>query len=495
MKRRTFAKWAILALVNGLVVLLFAVWVQRNFSVIVYRKHAVNPFAQELSQVKAAQPGQVRTVEASSLELRQPHPYAGFKTEQGVHSSDGAYRINAKGHRSDELGAKSKGTLRVAIVGGSVAFGGSRNEFSIIAYLAKQIAKLGYSVEYINAGVVSHISNQELSMLVHDLLLLDIDLLVSFDGYNDIYNILHYNGRIGWPAMRWDNTAAGANLGQMAPSYYPPLPPDPRLPTEGIEAVLDNYLTVLKTMAAICEKYGITYISCLQPKRNWPVALGDTTLDGMDYFYTRAVQELQSLDSTRHNTGRYISLAGFLHDHPELFTDECHFIDRGNELVAAKLFEVLLAGDFFAQHPVPPPAGDASAPGITLAPDGTALLHDGRLIPIAGGNAGSLDLVSFQGDDIVFEGWAGNAAPPQGADSVVIFVNGAPVAQGKPGIERPDVAQAFGAALASSGFRISLPVAASGLIRGQDIKAFALFADGTAKALAFDPAVSLKYAR
>jgi len=94
------------------------------------------------------------------------------------------YRTNELGLRGSEI-ALEPTRPRAIVVGGSAAFGLRVPELSTFA--ARLEARLA-GVEVLNAGVSGYLSAQELALVVTRLLDLGPDVLVVFDGWNDVYD-------------------------------------------------------------------------------------------------------------------------------------------------------------------------------------------------------------------------------------------------------------------------------------------------------------------
>jgi len=115
-------------------------------------------------------------------------PFTGYSWQPGYQGE--WLSINSLGFRGAEIStAKPEGTLRVAVVGGSAAFGvGVHDDETIEAYLATALSeRLGRPVEVINGAVTSFNSSQELSQILFRIMPLDPDVIIVYDGRNDIY--------------------------------------------------------------------------------------------------------------------------------------------------------------------------------------------------------------------------------------------------------------------------------------------------------------------
>jgi len=356
MKKALF--WTVIVCLNLAVAAGAAALFLSRYQVVVYKKQS-SEFLRKMAEAKTPErqgAGDSRSVGIDEFDYRRPHPYAGFKPSPSVDASSptGPLRIstNALGQRSPDLPAEKK-RPRVAMVGGSVAFQGTTNEDAIIARLARLLGEAGTPSDYVNASTLSFISNQETALLVQDLLDQKIDVLVSFDGFNDIHHAMYYNGRVGWPPMRWDDLGAESSrhMNQMAPSYYPPVKAEmANTRPDRVQAVLENYLANVERMAAICQAFGIRYVACIQPLKGFDpavCALSDhisNELGSRDYFFCQAGKAFAAWQAERRRGAVYLNLADFFAARQELFTDDCHFTDQANELVAKRLQEALREG-------------------------------------------------------------------------------------------------------------------------------------------------------
>jgi len=145
---------------------------------------------------------------------REPVPYYMFFTKPDLAVEDryfGRQRshlvTNNMGFRySDDISAKkADGVYRIFLLGGSVVFSATSNETAISSILEKKLnerVKHVSTIQCINAGVASFISDQELALLVHRIIDLDPDLIIVFDGFNDIWFPFYYEPRVSYP-INW----------------------------------------------------------------------------------------------------------------------------------------------------------------------------------------------------------------------------------------------------------------------------------------------------
>ena len=99
-------------------------------------------------------------------------------------------RVNAQGFRgADWELERSPGTRRIAVLGGSTAFGkaATRDARTFSGALEQQLDRVR-ATEVLNAGGIGFDSNQERIVLATELLDYRPDLVILFDGWNDFFN-------------------------------------------------------------------------------------------------------------------------------------------------------------------------------------------------------------------------------------------------------------------------------------------------------------------
>ena len=114
----------------------------------------------------------------------------------------GIIKLNELGFRIERPLSKQKTDreIRIFILGGSVVFNGYPLSNSIGGQLEKLFHKAGYiNVKVYNFGVTSYISGQELALILHTLVDYRPDLVITYDGNNDIYLPYGYDPRAGYP--------------------------------------------------------------------------------------------------------------------------------------------------------------------------------------------------------------------------------------------------------------------------------------------------------
>ncbi len=129
--------------------------------------------------------------------VRHPAPYTMFGgVKNGQLGRD--IVLNGRGYRGKEPSMpKPADEFRVFVLGGSTVFVGHP---PICDYVEAEFRKHGnQNIQLYNYGVVSSVSSMELSRIVHEISDLTPDLIVMYNGGNDILHPYEYDPRPGYP--------------------------------------------------------------------------------------------------------------------------------------------------------------------------------------------------------------------------------------------------------------------------------------------------------
>jgi lysophospholipase L1-like esterase len=254
-----------------------------------------------------------------------------------------SFAINARGYRGPELRPREPGLSRIVILGGSTAFGFgiASDEDTFAARLERELAP----AEAVNAAVIGYVSEQELALLRTEVLDLDPQVVIAFDGWNDF--------RMG--RKRPDGTLASVisaeieDLCAEAASAHRdfllavrvafshvfrqirarirqalapvPAPDAPAFPTEEeVEGRLAPYLRNVLAMDAACRAKGCRFLLLVQSERGRDAAYRT--------FATRAARALLEAGGEAIDAGTLEELR------PEHFLDDVHLTREGHALVA-----------------------------------------------------------------------------------------------------------------------------------------------------------------
>jgi len=118
-----------------------------------------------------------------------------YTLEPNQHSS--VININSHGFRGPEIEkAKDDNTYRIFMLGGSttVSLRALSDDHTITGYLQKNLSDLNFEkkIQVINAGIPALTSTGELKLVQKKLVEFDPDLIIIYDGANDIYQPLGF---------------------------------------------------------------------------------------------------------------------------------------------------------------------------------------------------------------------------------------------------------------------------------------------------------------
>jgi lysophospholipase L1-like esterase len=229
------------------------------------------------------------------------------------------------------------------LLGGSAAFGFGigPDEDTLAARLERELAP----AEVVNAGVIGYVSSQELALLRSEVLDLDPQVVVAFDGWNDFRTARpRPDGTFATVLFaQVEDLASEAALARrdfsfafrvafshvfrqirsrirqaLAPAPEPYAPEHPAL--EAVEGRLAPYLRNVLAMQAACRAKGCRFLLVVQPERRADPAYRA--------FSTRAARALLEAGGEALDAATLEELA------PGLFLDDVHLTVEGNAAVA-----------------------------------------------------------------------------------------------------------------------------------------------------------------
>lgn len=129
---------------------------------------------------------------------RHPSPYVMFKGKPGSPIGYGDEVYNHHGYRGKYPVVPGKeNEFRIIVLGGSAVWEG---DTMLTDYLESELRKNGLPAAAVyNFGVVSANSSMQWITVMNEVIALQPDLIVSYDGANDIIHPLHYDPRPGYP--------------------------------------------------------------------------------------------------------------------------------------------------------------------------------------------------------------------------------------------------------------------------------------------------------
>jgi lysophospholipase L1-like esterase len=263
------------------------------------------------------------------------HPYLVYKNLPNQQTS--LYNINSLGLRGDDVTPDKKADVyRIIVTGNSATFGiGASSDEHVLPYLLEQ--ELNNSgafpkrVEVWNAGVIGYLTSQESVYLAMDLIDLNPDLVVAYNGYTDFiwptaqtwgctkplenpeqigYQSLFYDvertlvdhvkeANVSFPArglallsslarqaflgqfllerLRGPDARARTDLRRAGAAYSGAAPEisTAYLLPDCVASIIDNYRSNLKRMADLATDWGVKMVLVVQPESGWKGQLSE----------------------------------------------------------------------------------------------------------------------------------------------------------------------------------------------------------------------------
>ncbi|HXW24866.1 MAG TPA: hypothetical protein VEK73_08980 [Xanthobacteraceae bacterium] len=330
----------------------------------------------------------------TDIESRQPQPYFMFSgptngrvvlspAQMGGSDAERQMRFNRDGFRieGDVVIPKPADELRIFVTGGSTVVFGAPLANSIPGAIEAALHAGGFQrARLYNFGVASFLSGQELSLLVHHLADLKPDLVIAYDGGNDLFSPWMYDPRPGYPFnfIAWEEAINKlSNTGNRSKTI-PSLVQDSALlqaltgTTEwGIRTGLDGlrrsvgyvsdpwkralveaYARNIGAMCRVARANGALFAAYFQPMLPY-----STTLDPLQIKISGGADMVEGLREERklvppavaarmNPAGpgcRFTDVSGFFENAPGTFIDIIHIDNEANQSIARRIAGDLLA--------------------------------------------------------------------------------------------------------------------------------------------------------
>jgi hypothetical protein len=296
-------------------------------------------------------------------------------------------RLNAEGFRIEReiVNPKPADEVRIFVLGGSTVVGGRPASATIPAVIEAHLQANGLpQARVYNFGVLSFVSGQELSLLVHRLIDLKPDLVIAYDGANDVFGPWFYDPRPGYPfnyvteeeAMSTLSNAGGgaktiASLARDSALLQALLGTTDWLDRMRIrldrlrsavnfgsapwkEAVVNAYARNMATMCRVARANGELFAGFFQPILAFSKTLdseqlretgGDAMVRGLREQRVQVPQAMAAqFPAPSVEAGcRFSDLSGLLENQPTAFSDAVHVDKEANQLIGGRIADDLLA--------------------------------------------------------------------------------------------------------------------------------------------------------
>lgn len=226
-------------------------------------------------------------------------------------------------------GNEQEADLRILILGGSTSTDGYYRPVTWVRRFFKKLQNEGKRIFICNGAACGYDSVQELLCLMRDGKYIKPDYVISLSGVNDTEAKLRANNQfcVG-ESISWIHALAPKR------EYY-----------SGIqrgESLYEFWYRNTQIMKMVSELYGARFYSFLQPM--------NAAKDNADLFEIGMHERESLLENTRifrqeskkNNSGLFKNLIDLFDEETGMFIDQCHYSDKGNEVIADIVFNAVL---------------------------------------------------------------------------------------------------------------------------------------------------------
>ncbi|MDD5432068.1 MAG: hypothetical protein PHO70_03675 [Candidatus Omnitrophica bacterium] len=298
-------------------------------------------------------------------------PYVMVGCTKNIQIEDNEY-LNSLGYRG-KLPEKEKkpGEYRIFMLGGSTVFEGKP---PIPALLENEFKKSGFKgVNVYNFGIIAGASSQELASILFEISDFKPDLIIMYDGNNDMniskgfdprpgypFNFLVYENNPlikdnlkGYPAFTYF-IFGSTLLRHSFPSYFVHtlVPLDKLrkqvnyLSSEWKDAIVTTYVNNLIKAEKVSGAFGADFIAFFQPTLAFKNILSPNEKKNSeveDRLFEFDMRKRLFLELKNNNFGKLIDLSDIYKDYPDwVFTDTVHTRQEAKQLVTKEIYKHVL---------------------------------------------------------------------------------------------------------------------------------------------------------
>jgi lysophospholipase L1-like esterase len=330
-----------------------------------------------------------RPIESYTYETKETFAMSHFKSRDFVYTNEDGFRIPSPHYNLPK--EKPPGQLRIAFLGGSAVELASTFDAALPGSLRKILRGQypGRDIEVINAGIQSCVSRQSIAQLLFTVVDYHPDIVILYDGGNDLGLPLTYESRANFPynfqTMQeawdlyreerrqplWRLALERSNLyrllrarlhpdeRKMTPTADAPFAGTNALPASRIIADQDyvrshvaDYLSNWRKLIELSTAYHyrpiciLTPAGGLAPEHAAPLMMTSFHLDrvtalqwlrALDMLYSEASRQLAQMRSA-YPDAEFIDLARFLNPPEKYFYDLGHVYDEANMVLAQRIY-------------------------------------------------------------------------------------------------------------------------------------------------------------
>lgn len=239
-------------------------------------------------------------------------------------------------------GSDNEKDYKIVILGGSTT--------DSLVYPVKSWPQLLYekSVEgnltIYNGGVYGYNSGQEVLKLIRDVLVLKPDMILVYDGFNDMYCSDKYPYEFNYLGMIFKYASAHMEMNE---NY---IDENKDIVCRGIASHnerFDNWLANIRTMYAIASERNIRFFCFCQPmlcsKKGKTMQEKNMLLSSpgeqIDFQVNRSFRKC--MENMTQKPSYIYDLSGIFDYEPDVYMDICHVWEKGNRIIAQEIGKVI----------------------------------------------------------------------------------------------------------------------------------------------------------
>ncbi len=260
------------------------------------------------------------------------------------------------------LGRNDNNDYKIAVLGGSTTDAEYSPVPTWVDFLYEKCEK--YNVTIYNGGTDGYSSTMELLKMLRDILILNPDMIIVYDGVNDPasnycgypYNIGYLKRTLSFALAKQLQKGASCNdIALWGKSWnreagqndYPI-----NLGCLDKRESFDIWLSNIEIMYAVAQSKGVSFFSFLQPmllsKKEESLTLEEKSWIHAASIYMKEEvfeqkRKCRRLMKERHveDTHEYMYDLSYIFDDVDVYFDECHVYEKGNHIIADKIWEII----------------------------------------------------------------------------------------------------------------------------------------------------------
>ncbi len=241
-------------------------------------------------------------------------------------------------------GQERKKNYKIVALGGSTTDGTWKTMKSWPQFLYEQLGRKDITVY--NAGVSGYVSGQELIRLIRDILPLNPDMVIVYDGANDS------GGNVVTPeepyAFNYARKVYEFGARHMEDEYLERMG-GKYLVNYGIQSSkgrFENWLSNIESMQAICKARNIVFYSFMQPlllskgsynEAEWEM---HEKYEG-NYSFMAGFRDAMKRNNIELSHPYIHDLSGIFDEVEDVYFDTCHVYEKGNEIIAREIYKYI----------------------------------------------------------------------------------------------------------------------------------------------------------